>query len=217
MILEVKSICLKRNKKLLFKDLSLNLNKSQILILKGSNGVGKSSLLEAIVGMLELSAGEIKINGKRNLQSNNNFTYIGHDNSLKEELTVIENLRLWIKLNNQTFEDMEIIQKLSFFKINHLFDHQINLLSAGQKKKVALSKLLFSNCKLWILDEPVNSLDKDSRNQFNLLIEQQKKRNGSILITTHLDLGLKSLIKIDLDLLKKKGVTNINPNNWNNL
>ena len=217
MILEVKSICLKRNKKLLFKDLSLNLNKSQILILKGSNGVGKSSLLEAIVGMLELSAGEIKINGKSNLQSDNRFTYIGHNNSLKEELTVIENLRLWIKLNNQTFEDMEIIQKLSFFKINHLFDHQINLLSAGQKKKVALSKLLFSNCKLWILDEPVNSLDKDSRNQFNLLIEQQKKRNGSILITTHLDLGLKSLIKIDLDLLKKKGVTHINPNNWNNL
>ena len=217
MILEVKSICLKRNKKLLFKDLSLNLNKSQILILKGSNGVGKSSLLEAIVGMLELSAGEIKINGKSNLQSDNRFTYIGHNNSLKEELTVIENLRLWIKLNNQTFEDMEIIQKLSFFKINHLFDHQINLLSAGQKKKVALSKLLFSNCKLWILDEPINSLDKDSRNQFNLLIEQQKKRNGSILITTHLDLGLKSLIKIDLDLLKKKGVTNINPNNWNNL
>ena len=217
MILEVKSICLKRNKKLLFKDLSLNLNKSQILILKGSNGVGKSSLLEAIVGMLELSAGEIKINGKRNLQSNNNFTYIGHDNSLKEELTVIENLRLWVKLNNQTFEDTEIIEKLSFFKINHLSDHLINLLSTGQKRRVALSKLLFSNCKLWILDEPINSLDKDSRNQFNLLIEQQKKRNGSILITTHLDLGLKSLIKIDLDLLKKKGVTNINPNNWNNL
>ena len=217
MILEVKSICLKRNKKLLFKDLSLNLNKSQILILKGSNGVGKSSLLEAIVGMLELSAGEIKINGRSNLQSNNSFTYIGHNNSLKEELTVIENLRLWVKLNNQTFEDTEIIEKLSFFKINHLSGHQINLLSTGQKRKVALSKLLFSNCKLWILDEPINSLDKDSRNQFNLLIEQQKKRNGSILITTHLDLGLKSLIKIDLDLLKKKGVTNINPNNWNNL
>ena len=217
MILEVKSICLKRNKKLLFKDLSLNLNKSQILILKGSNGVGKSSLLEAIVGMLELSAGEIKINGRSNLQSNNSFTYIGHNNSLKEELTVIENLRLWVKLNNQTFADIEIIEKLSFFKINHLSGHQINLLSTGQKRKVALSKLLFSNCKLWILDEPINSLDKDSRNQFNLLIEQQKKRNGSILITTHLDLGLKSLIKIDLDLLKKKGVTNINPNNWNNL
>ena len=114
MILEVKSICLKRNKKLLFKDLSLNLNKSQILILKGSNGVGKSSLLEAIVGMLELSAGEIKINGRSNLQSNNSFTYIGHNNSLKEELTVIENLRLWVKLNNQTFADIEIIEKLSF-------------------------------------------------------------------------------------------------------
>ena len=217
MILEVKSICLKRNKKLLFKDLSLNLNKSQILILKGSNGVGKSSLLEAIIGMLELNGGEIRINGKSNLHSNNMFTYIGHNNSLKEELTVIENLRLWIKLNNQIFEDFEIIQKLSFFKINHLFDHQINLLSAGQKRKVALSKLLFSNCKLWILDEPINSLDKDSRNQFNILIEQQQKKKGSILITTHLDLDLMSFINVDLDILKKKGVTHIDPNNWNNL
>lgn len=217
MVLEVKSICLKRNKKLLFKDLSLNLNKSQILILKGSNGVGKSSLLEAIIGMLELSSGEIKINGKSNLYSNNGFTYIGDNNSLKEELTVLENIKLWIKLNGINCEDDEIIKKLSFFKINHLSDHQINLLSAGQKRKVALSKLLFSDCKLWIIDEPINSLDKDSCNQFNLLIEEQQKKDGSVLITTHLDLRLKSFIKIDLNVLKKEEMTQINPNNWNNL
>ncbi len=217
MVLEVKSVSLKRNKKLLFKDLNLNLKKSQIMILKGSNGVGKSSLLEAIIGILELSSGEIKINGGSNLNAGRFFTFIGHNNSLKEELTVIENLRLWLKLNGHYFEDLEIINKLSFFRINHLFDHKINLLSAGQKRKVALSKLLFSTCNLWILDEPTNSLDKDSQNQFNILIEKHQKKNGSTLITTHLDFNLKSFIKIDFDLLVKKRETYINPNNWNNL
>ncbi len=102
MILKIDSICIRRNKKILFDNLSLNLKKSQILFLKGSNGIGKTSLLDAISGLLNPEKGEIYITdylsrNKKKLDKRS-FFYLGHDFCLKDNLTVIENLIIWAKL-----------------------------------------------------------------------------------------------------------------------
>lgn len=220
MILEIKSINLIRNKKLLFKDLNLKLLKSQILILKGSNGIGKSSLLEMIVGIIEEEKGEICFNGlnlgKHKKLFNSNFLYIGHSNFLKEELTVIENLMIWTKICGIKIEKKEIINKLNYFKIKNLSHQTISNLSLGQKRKVALSKLLISDAKIWILDEPTNSLDYKSVNQFKNLMYEHQKKNGSAIITTHIDLKLKSFLVMNLDKLNANKIKK-DPEKWENL
>ena len=220
MILEIKSINLIRNKKLLFKNLSLKLLKSQILILKGSNGIGKSSLLEMIVGIIEGEKGGIYFNGlnlgKHKKLFNNNFLYIGHSNSLKEELTVIENLMIWANICGIKIKKKEIINKLNYFKIKNLSHQTISNLSSGQKRKVALSKLLISDAKIWILDEPTNSLDYKSVNQFKNLVYEHQKKTGSAIITTHVELKLKSFLVMDLDKLNVNKIKK-DPEKWENL
>ena len=109
MILKVHSIILKRNNQLLFKNFSLNLQNSQIIILRGENGVGKSSLLLSIIGLIDLESGYISIDGihsnKINANKSELFFFLGHDNCLKENLTVLENLKIWTSLINLRLKD----------------------------------------------------------------------------------------------------------------
>ena len=83
-----------------------------------------------------------------------------------ENFTVLENLKIWIELNSLKIKEEIIDQKLKIFKLKNIKDQLVRNLSHGQKKKVSLSKLLFSNTKLWLLDEPLNGLDQNSHNIF---------------------------------------------------
>ena len=221
MILNIDSIILRRNKKVLFSNLSLNLPESQILILKGSNGVGKSSLLEAICGLVEIDNGEIFLT-KNKLDihypfTNDYFFYLGHENCLKDNLTVIENLLMWSSLSNLNLGKDEIFEKLSYFSISFLSDYPLYKLSQGQKRKVALTKLLFSKKPIWVLDEPINGLDQTSIIRFNELLKSHKKKGGSALLTSHIDINVKPILKINLDRLKNKTKDDIDLDSWASL
>ena len=139
MILNIDSIILRRNKKVLFSNLSLNLPESQILILKGSNGVGKSSLLEAICGLVEIDKGKIFLT-KEKLNTHYSFTsdyffYLGHENCLKDNLTVIENLLIWSNLSNLNLRKDEIsINCHILVFLFYLITHSINYLKVRKEK-----------------------------------------------------------------------------------
>ena len=221
MILNIDSIILRRNKKVLFSNLSLNLPESQILILKGSNGVGKSSLLEAICGLVEIDKGKIFLT-KKKLNTHYSFTsdyffYLGHENCLKDNLTVIENLLIWSNLSNLNLRKDEIFDKLSYFSISFLSDYPLYKLSQGQKRKVALTKLLFSKKPIWVLDEPINGLDQTSIIRFSELLKSHRRNGGSALITSHIDINVKPILKINLDRLKNKTKDDINLDSWASL
>ena len=221
MILNVDSIILRRNKKVLFSNLSLNLLESQILILKGSNGVGKTSLLEAICGLVEIENGNIflidkKLNTKHSF-SNDYFFYLGHANCLKDNLTVMENLLVWNNFCDLGLKKNEILDKLSFFNISFLSDYPVYKLSQGQKRKVALTKLLFAGKQIWILDEPINGLDKNYITRFSELLKSHKKRGGSALMTSHIDINIKPILNLNLDKLKFKSKINIDSDSWGSL
>jgi len=221
MILEIKSIKLIRNDKLVFNKFNLKLMKYQTLILVGDNGSGKSSLMDLIVGILNPLDGKIKIN-KKNINElgvlkKKVFTYIPHKDSLKENLTIRENLEIWLDLLNISYTKEGFKKKLSFFNLYNGKDINVGNLSHGQRKKVSLTKLLFSNTNLWLLDEPINGLDKKSSSNLIRLINNKSKEGGSIIISSHIDLKIKKSKKIILSNSSFQYNKNNNFDTWLNL
>ena len=198
-MLEVSSIYLYRNRKQVFKDFSLNLKNSEIILLEGENGVGKTSLLNMISGLINPDKGFIKICRKSIIELGNQkkkiFTYIPDKNCLKENLSVNENLKSWLKLSNLKVNDNSYQKALNTFSLNSIQETLVKSLSHGQKKKVALTKLLFSKSKLWLLDEPLNGIDTKTITVLKKIMVQHIKKNGSILFSSH--------VKIDLKLTKR--------------
>ena len=208
MVLEIISVYFSRNKRLIFDNFSLKIQKSQIMILIGNNGVGKTTLFDLIIGILQPSNGEIKIHNKATFELFNHkrefFTYIPHKDALKDNLTVMENIENWLHLSNNNFSKEEVINNLKYFDLSLITNIKVGRLSHGQKKKVSLSKLLLSRNSLWLLDEPFNGLDKKSSLKVKNLIEKHSQSGGSVLLSTHLDVKIKKAKKTYLNKLHKK-------------
>ena len=212
MILEIDSITLKRSNKVLFTNFSLNVNKSQIIIFTGDNGVGKSSLLEAISGVLKVHKGKIK--KSENAQ---NVFYIGHENCLKEDLSVFDNLKIWCDTSRLKVDSKKIFEGLKSFNMTELTYQSVKKLSQGQKRRVALTKLFFTNSPLILLDEPLSGLDLKSENNFLKIIDKKRELGKTIILSSHNHLKLKDQILINLN----NYTSNIKPTNkhdsWDSL
>ena len=207
-MLEVNSIYLYRNRKQVFDNFSLNLNKSEIIQLEGENGVGKTSLLNMISGLISPDKGFIKICKKDITElgkyKKKKFTYIPDKNCLKENFTVNENLKSWMKLSNLGTNYNTYQKALNTFSLNDIQGSLIKNLSQGQKKKVALTKLLFSESKLWLLDEPLNGIDTKTIMTLKRIMIQHLKQNGSILFSSHVKSNMKLTRRIILKKIIKK-------------
>lgn len=208
MVLEIISVYFSRNKRLIFDNFSLKIQKSQIMILIGNNGVGKTTLFDLIIGILKPSNGEIKIHNIATFElfkhKREFFTYIPHKDALKDNLTVMENIENWLHLSNNNFSKEEVINNLKYFDLSLITNIKVGRLSHGQKKKVSLSKLLLSRNSLWLLDEPFNGLDKKSSLKVKNLIEKHSQSGGSVLLSTHLDVKIKNAKKTYLNKLHKR-------------
>ena len=220
MALDLKSIKLIRSRRILFNKFNLKLKKSQIIILIGDNGSGKSSLMDLIVGILKPDSGEIKIEGNSINELGNtirNFIlYITHQNNLKDNLTVQENLTIWLNLLDLRINLEQLNNNLKFFDLLNHKDILVKNLSHGQKKKVSLVKLLYSRAKIWLLDEPLNGLDKKSSLKLIKKIESFSDSGGSVLISSHIDLKIKNARKIKIKKLDNVG-KNGRIDSWANL
>ncbi len=222
MVLEIISVYFRRNKRLIFNNFNLNLAKSQIIILIGENGVGKSSLFDLSVGILKPEKGVIKINeipiNEIDQKKKDLFTYLPHKDSLKDYLTVEENLLNWLELIDIKIQKDKLLNSLKFFKLNNLKNNLIGNLSQGQRKKVSLTKLLLSKCNLWILDEPFNSLDIDSINKTKKMICNHKANGGSVLLASHSNLNIEGSKRIFIKSPKLKIRNKIaNFDTWENI
>ena len=207
-MLEVNSIYLYRNRKQVFNNFSLNLNKSEIIQLEGENGAGKTSLLNMISGLISPDKGFIKICEKNITElgkyRKKKFTYIPDKNCLKENFTVNENLKSWLKLSNLETNYNTYQKTLNTFSLNDIQGSLVKNLSQGQKKKVALTKLLFSESKLWLLDEPLNGIDIKTISTLKKVMIQHLKQNGSILFSSHVKSNMKLTRRIILKKIIKK-------------
>lgn len=195
-MLTCEKLTLIRNQKTIFSQLSFSLSTSSALIITGSNGSGKSSLLKVIAGISKPNIGKI-FWGEKNVEEmlddfHGDMQFIGHRNFLKPELTIYQNLEFYAKLADT---QLAIDSALSFFKLRDLADQKIKFLSAGIQQRVKLAKLMACPASLWLLDEPSTNLDQENKEKLHGLIKVRIKEQGMVLIATHdpffFDLGLK--------------------------
>ena len=180
---------LERAERLVAEGLSARVRSGEVLLLTGANGSGKSSLLRALAGLMLPAAGRIAWDGidiaKEADAHRARLNFVGHQDAVKPGLTTAENLRFWGSMSGG-----DARAALGVFKLAGLADRPARFLSAGQRRRLALSRLALRHKDLWLLDEPTTALDADSRVAFQGLLKQHLERGGIAIIATHEEFGV---------------------------
>jgi heme exporter protein A len=182
-----------RDDRVLFEELCFELNSGQVLLLEGENGSGKTSLLRILCGFREPDAGQVLWCGNaiNDSQYYDDMAYVGHLDGVKKELTVLENLKVSLALGQSG--EYSIAQALAKVQLADFDDALVQTLSAGQKRRLSLARLLITHNTLWILDEPFTSLDKQGISLIESLMTEHCNKGGMIILTSHHDIALPSV------------------------
>lgn len=183
-----------RGDRCLFQNLNFQIQSKQLLLIEGRNGSGKTTLLKLICGLRFPDEGSIQWNHQpidEVAEYRQHMVYVGHHDGVKRELTVAENLRLGQQLLPSKQTDITtILEQL------HLLAHEDSLaatLSAGQRRRVALARILYSGVSLWILDEPFTALDKHTTGFFEDSLQTHLDAGGMVIMTSHQDLQISTI------------------------
>jgi len=171
------------------------LNAGQILVLRGANGLGKTSLLRCIAGLQNPVEGQIT--------APETVAYSGHADGLKGQMTVLENLAFWSSIYHGPSAEVA----LDAYDLHALADRPAANLSAGQKRRLGLARMQVSGCALWVMDEPTVSLDSDNVALFRAALDRHVQSGGAAVITTHIDLAIASARLLDLTRFKARGLS----------
>ena len=200
--LQIENLACIRDQRVLFEHLNLSLSGGQMLLVEGRNGSGKTSLLRIITGLKMAEEGEILWCGesiaKRGADYYEQVSYIGHHDGVKRDLTCLENLRLVQAMGKPSGIDLDLaLERVNLYQYG---DTPVSNLSAGQKRRLALARLIVTDSKIWILDEPFTSLDKASMGLFQSMFEEHLQTGGLIVMTSHHDIEMPGADLIRLDL-----------------
>ncbi|OAN78388.1 heme ABC exporter, ATP-binding protein CcmA [Sulfitobacter sp. EhC04] len=183
MMLRTDNLTLARGGVPVLTGLSLALAPGQALILRGPNGAGKTTLLRSIAGLQPPLAGRIE-------GAQDRIAYAAHADGLKAMLSVTENLTFWARVFGHT----DITPALDAFDLHGLADRLAGTLSAGQKRRLGLARLLVTGRPVWVLDEPTVSLDTGAVALFAEALRAHLRQGGSALIATHIDLRIEAQV-----------------------
>jgi heme exporter protein A len=187
--LTIHDLACERSERLLFKGLSFGLSASQLLLVQGGNGQGKTSLLRLLTGLGRPDAGEVRWRGESIARCRDRYhremAYLGHANGIKDDLTPVENLRFHVALHGRLFEQAQALDTLKRLGLSRCLDLPCRALSFGQRRRVALSALLLAGASLWILDEPLTGLDVTAVALVEGLIRDHLHAGGMVVATTH--------------------------------
>ncbi|MEO6975660.1 MAG: cytochrome c biogenesis heme-transporting ATPase CcmA [Gallionella sp.] len=188
-MLEVSNLACSRGDHRLFSGLNFQLSLGQIMQVQGANGSGKTSLLRTLCGFLMPDEGNIFWRGEkiRELAEDyhNELLYLGHLNAIKDELSALENLLISAGFSGVDIEEKEAVAALRRMGLRGREMLPTKVLSQGQRRRVALARLLVSDAKLWILDEPLTALDVGAVALIQELIEEHLAKQGMVIFTTH--------------------------------
>ncbi len=186
--LDAVDVHLWRGERHLLRGTSFTLESGELLQVVGANGVGKTSLLRCVAGLLPLESGDIAwcgspIRGQREYYDQQ-LAYLAHTNALKADLTALENLSYSLRVRRSLAAD-DIRAVFARLGITECADLPARALSAGQKRRVALSRVLLSQARLWVLDEPITNLDVGGIAVFEECLSEHLQRGGIILTAAH--------------------------------
>lgn len=189
------SLLCERGGRTVFRDCGFNLRAGELLQLTGPNGSGKSSLLRLIAGLNEAAGGTLALaGGEPELTIGQQAHLIAHQEAVKAALTVFENLAFWRGFLGGGSVD----EALAAFALTRLAHYPAGLLSAGQKRRLALARLVLVPRAIWLLDEPTVGLDTASQHSLTEAMESQLAHGGMIIAATHVPLGLEPRHRLDL-------------------
>ena len=195
--LTIHDLACERSERLLFKGLSFGLSASQLLLVQGGNGQGKTSLLRLLTGLGRPDAGEVRWRGESIARCRDRYhremAYLGHANGIKDDLTPVENLRFHVALHGRPFEQAQALDTLKRLGLSRCLDLPCRALSFGQRRRVALSALLLAGASLWILDEPLTGLDVTAVALVEGLIRDHLNAGGMVVATTHQVMNLEGV------------------------
>jgi len=183
-----------RGDRRLFSDLSFSATAGELIELRGPNGSGKTSLLRILCGLSSPAAGQVRWNGKniRSLAEEyfRDVAYLAHQNAVKDELSALENLCIASGVAGNPLnkaQAQQVLERIGLKDRQHL---PARVLSAGQRRRLALTRLLTSKATLWILDEVLTSLDDAAVRLSRDFISDHIKNGGMAIVATHQDLNL---------------------------
>jgi heme exporter protein A len=184
-LLQAAGLAAFRGEKLVFRDIDFTVPVGSALLLIGPNGSGKSTLLRVLAGLLRPAAGEVKWDGP--------VGYIGHQDAIKPALTAAENLRFAAAVGGGN-----VVEALAGVGLEALADLPARMLSAGQRRRLALARLALTRAMLWLLDEPTVGLDAASVERFGAMLAEHRMRGGIVVAATHLPLPMTGAAELPL-------------------
>ena len=190
-MVEAKSLACERGGRLIFKELNFTVHGGEVVELRGPNGAGKPTLLRLMAGLNRAAEGSLRCNGAALV--NDHVHYIGHNEAIKPALTVRQNLSFW-----QSFLGGPNIEALKPFRLEQLADDEARLLSEGQKRRLALSRLVAVARPIWLLDEPTVGLDQAALVDLRRELQSHLQLGGMVIAATHADIGIKGSRPLEL-------------------
>jgi heme exporter protein A len=203
--LVAEDLACRRGERLVFAGLSFRLAAGDAVVLTGANGSGKTSLLRLLASLIALAAGRLAwgttpiaddVAGHRA-----RLHYVGHQDGVKPGLTPRETLAFWAALRGQEVrgDAPALLAALSAFALEAVCDWPCRWLSAGQRRRLALARLLVSPAPLWLLDEPFSALDDDNRMRLEQIIVAHRATGGRAVVSTHIPAEIGATVGIGLD------------------
>ena len=200
--LSAENLVIERGGRRLASGLSFRVNSGEALVVTGPNGAGKSTLLRVLAGLLPQAAGTLKIEGLAaddDSDSGQFAHYVGHADATKGALTARENLEFWgAMLRRDGAEGLSPDAALERLSIAHAATFPAAYLSAGQKRRLALARLMVAPRPLWVLDEPATALDAATQDRLAGIMKDHLGAGGLIVAATHAPLGLRDARELRL-------------------
>lgn len=202
-MLEIHGLSCERGERLLFEDLSFSVRSGELLRIAGVNGSGKTTLLRLLCGLALPDEGEIRWDGKPVKTTSEAWrrqtSYLGHNLGVKLELTPLENLAFARGISGLCSDEPldQLLDRVGLYGFEY---DPCRTLSQGQRRRVALARLMFTRTPLWILDEPFVALDTAGIEFVAELLKQQTDQGGMVILTTHQDTALQNRIIKELSL-----------------
>lgn len=178
----------------LFSNISFSVNPGELMFVGGPNGSGKTSLLRLLCGLSSPDSGEILWDGADIRKLDGDYrgmmTYLGHLGGIKDDLTAIENLRISCALADCEIDENQAADALGRIGLAGREMLLAKVLSQGQRRRVALARLLVVRTRLWILDEPLTALDTEAVKLIKEILEHNLSKGGMVVMTTHQEIAM---------------------------